>query len=138
MAWVGGVVGGLGVWAFSRVNAALQAVATESLPALVRLVEAERDTVRRRLAEKERMLEKAEINAAGEYRLRMSWQETAEKSEAQVKEVRSRAYAMETNAGGLNIENIALKARVKELEEENGRLVDEYNALNRERGEDSG
>src|SRR5947199_9264589 len=47
-----GFAGGLGIWAFSRVNGAFQVVATQSLPAVNDILQAERDMQQALVAER--------------------------------------------------------------------------------------
>jgi methyl-accepting chemotaxis protein len=55
LALTAGLAGGLGIWAFSRVNAAFQTVATQSLPAVDYIVEADRDMQQSLVAERSLM-----------------------------------------------------------------------------------
>src|SRR5207247_10977873 len=50
-----GFAGGLGIWAFSRVNGAFQVVATQSLPAVNDILQAERDMQQALVAERSLM-----------------------------------------------------------------------------------
>jgi len=47
-----GFAGGLGIWAFSRVNAAFQVVATQSLPAANDILQTDRDMQQALVAER--------------------------------------------------------------------------------------
>ncbi|HBH04923.1 MAG TPA: hypothetical protein DDZ42_23945, partial [Candidatus Rokubacteria bacterium] len=66
LALITGLVGGIGIWAFSRVNGALQAVAGESVPALVQLLGTERDMQQAVVAERTLMFMKVDTLAAKE------------------------------------------------------------------------
>jgi len=66
LALITGLVGGIGIWAFSRVNGALQAVAGESVPALVQLLGTERDMQQAVVAERTLMFMKVDTPAAKE------------------------------------------------------------------------
>jgi methyl-accepting chemotaxis protein-1 (serine sensor receptor) len=66
LALVSGVVGGVGMWAFWSVNAAFQVAATESLPAVDHLLQADRDMHQAVVSERSLIFMKVDAPAAKE------------------------------------------------------------------------
>ncbi|HSF01509.1 MAG TPA: methyl-accepting chemotaxis protein, partial [Solirubrobacterales bacterium] len=66
LALIAGLVGSVGMWAFSRVNAAFQVAVHQSLPAVTHLVEADRDMQQAVLAERSLMFMKLAAPSARE------------------------------------------------------------------------
>jgi methyl-accepting chemotaxis protein len=66
LALIAGLVGTVGMWAFSRVNAAFQVTVNQSLPAVTHLMEADRDMQQAVVAERSLMFMKIDAPSAQE------------------------------------------------------------------------
>ena len=64
LALIAGLVGAVGMWAFSRVNAAFQVAVNQSLPAVTHLVEADRDMQQTVVAERSLMFMRIDAPSA--------------------------------------------------------------------------